>query len=151
MAWRRGPITFWLPLSWPSETRGQRSREGIFGLRGKNPLGAGRGALSGRRSVMIGAILNGRSDVGFANRDPVDLATMRTFDSQGLFPRSCQACCIRLNARERLPSGGRASEGKGRPYTHCPIWPAGAVDRPGSPVICRPYANGGQANDDQIT
>jgi hypothetical protein len=62
---------------------------------------------------MIGAILNGRSDVGFANRDPVDLATMRTFDSQGLFPRSCQACCIRLNARERLPSGGRASEGKG--------------------------------------
>ena len=60
-----------------------------------------------------GAILNGRCDVGFANRDPVDLATMRTFDSQGLFPRSCQACCIRLNARERLPSSGRASEGKG--------------------------------------
>ena len=28
-----------------------------------------------------GAILNGRCDVGFANRDPVDLATMRTFDS----------------------------------------------------------------------
>jgi hypothetical protein len=60
-----------------------------------------------------GAILNGRCDVGFANRDPVDLATMRAFDSQGLFPRSCQACCIRLNASERLPSSGGASEGKG--------------------------------------
>ena len=60
-----------------------------------------------------GAILNGRCDVGFANRDPVDLATMRAFDSQGLFPRSCQACCIRLNAGERLPSSGGASEGKG--------------------------------------
>ena len=60
-----------------------------------------------------GAILNGSCDVGFANRDPVDLATMRAFDSQGLFPRSCQACCIRLNAGERLPSSGGASEGKG--------------------------------------
>jgi hypothetical protein len=29
----------------------------------------------------LGAILKGRSDVSFANRDPVDLATMRTFDS----------------------------------------------------------------------
>jgi hypothetical protein len=60
-----------------------------------------------------GAILNGRCDVGFANRDPVDLATMRAFDSQGLFPRSCQACCIRLNAGERLPSSVGTSEGKG--------------------------------------
>jgi hypothetical protein len=28
----------------------------------------------------FGAILKGRSDVGFANRDPVDLTTMRAFD-----------------------------------------------------------------------
>ena len=60
-----------------------------------------------------GAILNGRCDVGFANRDPVYLATMRSFDSQGLSPLSCQACGIRLNAGERLPSSGGASEGKG--------------------------------------
>ena len=59
------------------------------------------------------AILNGRCDVGFANRDPVYLATMRTFDSYGLFPRSCQACRIRFNAGERLPSSVGASEGKG--------------------------------------
>jgi len=31
--------------------------------------------------VRFGAILNGRCDVGFANRDLVYLATMRTFDS----------------------------------------------------------------------
>jgi hypothetical protein len=60
-----------------------------------------------------GAILNGRCDVGFANRDPVYLATMRAFDSQGHSPRSCQACGIRLNAGERLPSSGGASEGEG--------------------------------------
>jgi hypothetical protein len=28
----------------------------------------------------FGAILKSRSDVGFANRDPVDLTTMRAFD-----------------------------------------------------------------------
>lgn len=60
-----------------------------------------------------GAILNGRCDVGFANRDPVYLATMRAFDFYVLFPRSCQACGIRFNAGERLPPSVGTSEGKG--------------------------------------
>ena len=89
-----------------------------------------------------GAILKGRSDVGFANRDPVDLATVRTFDSQGFFPRSCQACCIRFNSGERLPSRVGASEGEGGHYAHCPIgqpgrWiaPAGLSYAAQTPVV----------------
>ena len=113
------------PAAWPNHVlaaaflaawnAGSRKPRGRLWLARKKSLGSRPWRVM-REPVghdRYGAILNGRSDVGFANRDPVDLATMRAFDSQGLFPRSCQACRIRFNARERLPPSVGASEGEG--------------------------------------
>ena len=111
---RSAPITFWPPHSWSPGTGSGKPRGRFWPARkkslGSSPRSVVRQAVGHGR---YGAILNGRRDVGFANRDPVYLATMRAFDFYVLFPRSCQACGIRFNAGERLPPSVGTSEGKG--------------------------------------